>query len=125
MNIVAWILSGLLAAFFLFAGGSKLATPRGKLLENPRMGWAEDFTSPQIKVIAGLEVLAAIGLILPWALDIAPVLTPLAAVGLALMMLGALVVHGRRHELRQALPVNSVMLLIAVVVAVIRFGQLG
>lgn len=124
MNVLAWILSALLAIAFLGAGASKLVTPREKLLANPRMSWAGDFSDVQVKAIATLEVLASIGLILPWLLDVARVLTPLAAVGLALTMIGALVTHGRRGELKQAAPVNSLLLVIAVAVAVIRFSQL-
>jgi len=124
VNVLAWILSALLAIAFLGAGASKLVTPREKLLANPRMSWAGDFSDVQVKAIATLEVLASIGLILPWLLDVARVLTPLAAVGLALTMIGALVTHGRRGELKQAAPVNSLLLVIAVAVAVIRFSQL-
>jgi len=124
MNALAWILSGLLAVVFVGAGAAKLFTPRKKLLENPRMAWTNDFSETQIKAIAGLEVLAGVGLILPWLLDIARVLTPLAAVGLAILMIGALVTHGRRGELKQALPVNGVLVAIAVIVAVLRFSQL-
>ena len=124
MNVVAWILSGLLAVAFIAAGASKLATPRDKLLKNPRMGWANDFTDTQVKGIAALEVLAGIGIILPWLLDIAPVLTPLAAVGMAVVMIGAIATHGRRGELKEALPVNGALLTLAVIVAIIRFSQL-
>ena len=124
MNVLAWILSGLLAVAFIGAGGMKLATSREKLLENPRMGWVKDFSNPALKTIAALEVLGGIGLVLPWLLDIARVLTPLAAVGLALTMVGALVVHARRGELKEAAPANGVLLILAVAVAVIRFGQL-
>lgn len=124
MNVLAWILSGLLAFAFLGAGGMKLVTPHGKLLENPQMAWAGDFNSGQVKTIAGLEILGAIGVILPWLLDIARILTPLAALGLAATMVGALVVHGRRGELKQAVPINAFLFLLAAAVAVLRFSQL-
>jgi hypothetical protein len=68
-----------------------------------------------------LEVLAAVGLILPAALDIAPVLVPLAAVGLVLLMVGAIITHVRRHE-AQAIVVNLALLALAVLVAWGRFG---
>ena len=123
MDLVTWILSGLLAGAFLMAGGLKLATPRDTLLEDPRMAWAGDFTEGQVKAIAGLEVLGALGVVLPWLLDVAPVLTPLAATGLALTMLGAMVVHTRRGE-RLALVPNAVLLALAAAVAVLRFSQL-
>lgn len=124
MDVLTWVLSALLAVAFLGAGAAKLLTPHQQLLENPRMGWVADFTGTQVKAIAGLEVLGAVGVVLPWLLDIAPVLTPLAALGLALVMVGALVTHGRRGELAQAAPVNGVLLALGVAVAVLRFGQL-
>jgi uncharacterized membrane protein YphA (DoxX/SURF4 family) len=123
MDVLTWILSGLLAAAFLGAGALKLVTPRTKLLEDPKMAWAGDFTDGQVKAIAALEVLGAIGVVLPWLLDVAPVLTPLAATGLALTMVGAMVVHARRGE-TAALPPNAVLLGLAVAVAALRFSQL-
>lgn len=124
MNVLAWILSGLLAVAFIGAGSSKLFTTREKLLANPRMGWANDFSNAQVKTLAAAEVLGGIGVIVPWLLDIARFLTPLAATGLALTMIGALITHGRRGELKDALPVNTILLALAVAVAVIRFSQL-
>ncbi|EOD63683.1 DoxX family protein [Amycolatopsis vancoresmycina] len=121
MNVVLWIAAGLLAVLYLFAGGMKLATPREKLLENPNMGWAADFSEAAVKGIGAVEVLGALGLILPWALGIAPVLTPLAATGLAVVQVGAIVVHVRRKEAK-ALPMNVVLLLLAAFVAVGRFA---
>src|SRR4051812_50136283 len=84
----------------------KLATPREKLLENPNMGWTADFSAAAVKGIGAVEILGAIGLILPQALDIAPVLTPLAATGLAVVQGGAVIWHGRRKE-SKAPPVNG------------------
>lgn len=124
MNTLAWILSGLLAAVFIAAGGMKLSSGRTKLLENPKMGWVNDFSDTQVRAIGAVEVLGGIGVILPWLLDIARVLTPLAALGLALTMVGAIVVHARRGELKEALPVNGALLVLAGAVAVIRFSQL-
>ena len=85
------------------------------------MGWVEDFSPGAIKAIGALEVLAAIGLVLPAALDIVPVLVPLAAVGLVVLMVGAAITHVRRHE-PQMVVVNVVLLLLAVVVLWGRFG---
>jgi hypothetical protein len=121
MNLVLWILAGLLAAFFLLAGLTKLAKPKDRLLDSPNMGWAADFPPGLIKLIGALEVLAAIGLILPAALDTATVLVPLAAAGLVLLMAGAAVTHGRRKE-GQAVVINLVLLAIAAVLAWGRFG---
>jgi uncharacterized membrane protein YphA (DoxX/SURF4 family) len=121
MNMVLWVLAALLAAFFLVAGAGKLARPKEKLVATPNMGWAEDFSPGMLKTIGALEVLAAIGLILPAALDIVPVLVPLAALGLVLMMIGAAVTHARRKE-SQPVVMNVVLLLVAAVVAWGRFG---
>jgi hypothetical protein len=85
------------------------------------MGAIEDFSPRTIKVIGTLEVLAAVGLILPAALGIAPVLVPLAAVGLVLLMVGAIITHLRRNEI-QAIVVNLVLLAMAAIVAWGRFG---
>lgn len=121
MNIVLWVLAGITAAVYLGAGGMKLVTPREKLLENPNLGWVKDFSAGAVKLIALAELLGALGLILPRALDIAPVLTPIAAVGLAIVAAGAIVVHARRKE-PKAMPVNVVLLVLAAIVAVGRFA---
>lgn len=121
MTVVLWIAAGLLALLFLAAGGIKVITPKEKLGASPNMTWTEDFPPGVIKLIGALEVLAAIGLILPGLLGIAPVLVPLAAVGLMLMMIGAMITHGRRGE-RQPIVMNLVLLVLAGLVAVGRFG---
>src|SRR3954471_23781809 len=84
-NRALWIVQGLLAALFLFAGGMKLITPVAVLsLMSP-------FPGEFIRFIGICEVLGAFGLILPWALGIRRELTPLAAAGLAIIMIGATV----------------------------------
>jgi uncharacterized membrane protein YphA (DoxX/SURF4 family) len=119
MNLVLWIVAGVLALAFLASGGMKAFRPKEQLAAN--MGWVEDFSPAMVKTIGVLEILAAIGLILPAALDIAPIFVPLAALGLVLMMIGAIVVHTRRSE-RQPLPINVLLLLLAAFVAWGRFG---
>ena len=120
MNVVLWIIAGLLAVAFLAAGLMKLAQPKEKLAASG-MAWTEDFSAGAVKGIGALELLAAIGLILPAALDIVPILTPLAAAGLGIIMIGAAVVHGRRKE-NQMIGANLVLLVLAAVVAWGRFG---
>ena len=120
MNVALWIIAGLLAAVFALAGLMKLVQPKDKLAASG-MAWTEDFSAGAIKGIGALEVLGAIGLILPAALDIVPVLTPLAATGLAVTMLGAAIVHARRKETQLIVP-NIVLLVLAAVVAWGRFG---
>lgn len=120
MNIVLWIITSLLALLFVAAGAMKLAQPKEKLAASG-LAWTEDFSPGVVKLIGGLEVLAAIGLILPAVLDIVPVLVPLAAVGLIALMLGAAITHGRRKE-NQMIVANLILLILAAVVAWGRFG---
>ena len=98
MNLALWIVAGLLAVVYLLSGIGKLIVPKEKLATAPGAGWVEDFSAGSVKAIGALEVLAAVGLVLPAAIDIAPVLVPLAAVGLVLLMAGATITRIRRHE---------------------------
>ncbi|BCY13562.1 DoxX family protein [Actinoplanes sp. L3-i22] len=120
MNVVLWIIAGLLAAAFLAAGAMKALQPKTKLIESG-MGWAADLSDGQVKLIGVVEVLGAIGLVLPALLDIAPVLVPIAATGLVITMIGAVVVHVRRKENQAILP-SAVLLVLSAVVAWGRFG---
>jgi uncharacterized membrane protein YphA (DoxX/SURF4 family) len=120
VSVVLWVVAGLLAAAFLAAGVMKLTQPRERLAASG-LAWTEDFSAGQLRAIGALELAAAIGLVVPAAIDVAPVLVPLAALGLALMMIGAAVVHLRRSE-ASMLPVNAVFLGLAAVVAWGRFG---
>lgn len=118
MSIVIWVLQIVLAAAFLGAGVMKLVRPRPALV-SAGMAYAEDYSDGAVKGIGAIEVLGAIGLVLPAALGIAPILTPLAALGLALVMAAAVVVHVRRKEAYLPALVLGVL---ALVVAVLRFG---
>lgn len=97
MLIALWIVNAVLALAFLFAGSMKAIRPKVRLAE---MGltWTEDLSAAAVKAIGVVEVVAAIGLIAPIATGIASILTPLAAVGLVVTMIGAIVVHVRRKE---------------------------
>jgi uncharacterized membrane protein YphA (DoxX/SURF4 family) len=119
MNVVLWVLAGVLAVAFLAAGVTKLTQPKAKLAAT--MAWVEDFSPATVKAIGALEVLAAIGLILPAALDVVPVLVPLAAVGLVALMAGAAITHARRKEFPM-IAINLVLVVLAVVVVWGRFG---
>jgi uncharacterized membrane protein YphA (DoxX/SURF4 family) len=119
MNIVLWIIASVLALAFLGAGLTKILQPKEKL--SSTMAWTQDFSQPMIRLIGTLEVLAAIGLILPALLDIAPILVPLAATGLVLLMAGAAITHLRRKE-PQIMVANLVLLVLAAIVAWGRFG---
>ena len=118
MNTAVWIVQILLALAFGATGFMKITQPREKLQTN--MKWVEDFAPNTIKGIGTLELLAAIGLILPFLTGILPVLTPLAAVGLILVMIGAIYTHFCRGETPIAVA-NFVLLALAAFVVYGRF----
>jgi uncharacterized membrane protein YphA (DoxX/SURF4 family) len=115
MAIALWIVSGITALLFIFAGANKLA--RSKEALKPQMGWVDDFAGWQVRAIGALEVLGGIGIILPVLTGIAPILAPIAAVGLVIIQLGAAVVHARRKETQMIL-INLVLAALAAFVAV-------
>lgn len=120
MNTALWIIAGVVALAFLAGGVMKLAQPKDKLARSG-MGFVEDFSAGTVKMIGTLEILAGIGLILPAALEVVPVLVPLAALGVVLLMIGAIATHARRGE-RQPIVANVVFLALAGFVAWGRFG---
>jgi hypothetical protein len=97
----------------------KLLRTRDQL--SSTMGWVEDFSAGTIKMIGTLEILAAVGLVLPGLTGIAPVLTPLAASGLVLLMIGAATAHMRRREWGNLVPVA----LLGGMAAVVAWGRFG
>jgi uncharacterized membrane protein YphA (DoxX/SURF4 family) len=120
METAIWTAQVLLAAIFLATGLTKLTQPRAQMAAGP-MGWAADVSDVEFRAVGLLEVLGALGLVLPGALGIATLLTPLAAVGLALTMIGAIATHVRMGETdRLAVPI--VLLALTLFVAVERFG---
>ncbi len=121
MNIALWIIAGVLALAFVGAGITKLTSSKEALL--PKMPWVADVSEAQVKAIGAVELLGAIGLVLPPLVDVAPILAPLAAVGLALTMAGAVVVHLRRGDGAAAAVPALVLGGLSVFVAVMRFGS--
>jgi hypothetical protein len=121
MNLTLWIIAGLLAVAYLAGGTAKLVVRKEKWATFRGGGWADDFGAGTFKAIGALEVLAAVGLVLPAALDIAPVLVPLAATGLVLIMTGAATTRLRRRETK-AMMGDLVYLALAGFVAWGRFG---
>lgn len=117
MLIALWILNGLLALAFIGAGSMKVIRPRTALVASG-MAWADDFADPTVKLIGAVEVVGGIGLVLPLMTGIAPILTPIAATALALVMAAAVAVHIRRKE--SATP-SIVLGLLSAVSAVLGF----
>lgn len=122
MNVALWVVAVVCALISAGAALNKLVQPRDKLLAmGPNMAWVEDFTEGQLKAVGAAELLGAIGLVLPQATGIAEILTPIAAVGLILLQLGAIATHVRRHEL-QVLAINVPLVIGLTFVAIGRFG---
>lgn len=96
MLIAYWIVAGLLAVFYLYSGGIKLFRSKDAL--RPMMGWVDDMPFAAVRLIGLLEVLGAIGLILPPLTGILPGLALAAAIGLVVVQVGAGIVHLRRRE---------------------------
>ena len=121
MNVALWIAAGLLAAAFFAAGLMKITGKREQMVE--RMAWVNDFSQGQVKAIGLVEVLGALGLILPAVTGIAPVLVPLAATGLAIVAVLGSVMHLRRGDGAASIVPLVVLFLLAVFVAWGRFGS--
>jgi uncharacterized membrane protein YphA (DoxX/SURF4 family) len=122
MHVFLWIVQVLLAAAFGMAGVMKATQPKEKL--EPRMPWVQDFSPGTVRFIGIVELLGALGLILPAATGIVPVLTPIAAAGLAVVMVLAAATHIRRKE-PSGVAVNAVLFALAAIVAWGRFGPYG
>ena len=120
MNVTLWAVQGLLAFVYLAAGGLKVVRPREQLVASGRLDWMKDNSDAVVKAVGAVEILGALGLILPGLTGIAPILAPIAAVGLVVVQIGAIRVHLTRNE-RQPLPVNAILLLLAAFVAIGRF----
>jgi len=120
MNTALWIAQGLLALGFAVSGTMKLARRREELKEKGQ-AWVEDFSDSDVKLIGIAELLGATGLVLPPLVDIAPWLAPIAATGLATVMLLAARTHLRRKE-PEGVVVTLVLGAIAVFIMWGRFG---
>ena len=120
MNIALWVVQVLLAGMYGMAGSMKTFQP-DKVRTNPQMTWAHDKQDGYIRFVGISELLGALGLILPALTGILPWLTPLAAIGLALIqVLAIFTVHLPKKEY-QVIPVNVVLLVLAIVAAYGRF----
>lgn len=98
MHLTLWLATGLLAAVALGGGLIKTFVPKEKLAEHGGGGWTANVSAGFVRTLGVLEVLAAAGLILPAVLDVAPVLVPVTAGCWVLLMVGAMITHGRRGE---------------------------
>ncbi len=120
MNTLLWICQAVLAAVFAFSSISKGVMAKERLLATGQTGVAP-YPLGFIRFIATCELVGVVGLIVPQATGIAPVLTPLAAVGLGIIMIGAAATHARLREPRNV-TTNLVLLALCTVVAVGRLA---
>lgn len=120
MNIALWIVQALLGAMFTMAGIMKATQPKEKLAE--KMPWVNDYSATQVKLIGLSQILGGIGIILPWWTGIAPFLSVIAALGLALVMVFAAIYHLGKGEYKE-IGVNVFLLALAVFVAIGRFAS--
>lgn len=121
MNTALWIAQAMLAARFCGSAFAKGTWPYERFIASGQTG-VRGLPIPFIRFIAFSELLGALGLILPGATGKAPWLTPVAAAGLSLIMVGAAFVHTRLREPKNVL-VNVVVLFTCVFVIVGRAGM--
>ena len=115
LNIGLWAVQLLLALAYVMAGSMKLTQPMEGLAAMG-MGYATQLPELFVRFVGLMEVLGAIGLIAPAATRILPFLTPLAAAGLAFVQVSAIVLHAIRGETAMTLPINLVLLALALFV---------
>jgi uncharacterized membrane protein YphA (DoxX/SURF4 family) len=122
MNTLLWVFQGALAIVFAASGAMKSTLPKPRLIAIGQTG-VTPFPLPLIRFTAYCELLGAVGVILPWLTNTAAVLTPLAAAGFAVVMVGAVASHAHLREPRNT-AVTTLILLVAVTVSVARFAAL-
>jgi len=119
MNIAAWAVQGVLAAFYLAAGGMKSFATN---MAQKQLPWAKDRSKGFVRFVGAAEILGALGIVLPLLTGIIPWLTVPAALGLAVVQVLAIaMIHLPRKEYG-ALPLNVVLLALAVFAAVARWN---
>lgn len=106
LKLAYWIVAGLLALFYVYSGGLKVVRSREQL--RPMMAWVDSTPMGAVRAIGALELLGALGLVLPPLTGIAPWLALVAAIGFVVLQIGATWLHLRRGERQVAL--NGVLL---------------
>jgi DoxX-like protein len=118
-NVGLWVAQGLLVAVFGFSAAVKGTQPKQRVLQMGMTG-VVNIPIPLMRFTALCEVFGVIGLVLPYATGIAPILTPAAAIGLGMIMIAAAVIHLRLHEPWTA-GGNVILLALCVLVAIGRW----
>lgn len=112
-NIILWIAQVALGALFIMAGTMKSFTPIAEL--GAKMSWVSNFSDPMVRFVGISELAGGLGLILPTLLRIQPKLTPIAAIGLLVIMLMAMAYHLNHGE--EGALFNTVLGLVAAFIA--------
>ncbi len=112
-NIALWIIQVLLALMFLFSGVMKFVMPIEVMTKQVPL------PGPFLHFIGVAEVLGGIGLVVPWLTHIRPALTPLAAAGLTIIMIGATVVSAMYVSVPQAV----LPLVVGILTAIVAYGR--
>jgi uncharacterized membrane protein YphA (DoxX/SURF4 family) len=118
MNTIIWIVQCITALMFAMAAITKLTQPKEKLAKS--LPWTNDFSLPMVRFIGTSELLGAIGLIVPLAANVLPVLTPIAATGLALIMILASVYHFPKKQYKEVM-FNAALFILSAIIAYARF----
>ncbi|GAB3702951.1 DoxX family protein [Spirosoma flavus] len=120
MNIILWLVQGFLAIVFGYSGWMKSTRLAPELVSIGQTG-VEHLSTPLIRFIGIAELLGTLGLILPWATQILPVLTPVSAICLGIIMIPAGIIHYQRNEIR-SVGLNVVVFLLCLFVG---YGRLA
>ncbi|MEQ4206776.1 DoxX family protein [Actinopolymorpha sp. B17G11] len=121
MNTILWIAAGLLSLVALTGGFAKTFIPKERLARQEGGAWTRGASPAFVKTLGVLELLAAVGLILPALVDVAPVMVPVTAVCWVALMIGAMITHARLGQFKLVM-LNVVYVVLAVFIAVGRFG---
>jgi len=118
MNTIIWVVQCLSATIFSIAGLLKLVTPK-EILEE-KIGWVKDYPDSTVRIIGLSEFIGALGLVVPMALDVFPILTPIAAVYLIIIMQLGTRAHLLRKEYKK-IRVDFLFFVLALFIAIERF----
>jgi uncharacterized membrane protein len=122
MNVILWVVQAVLAVMFAISGLMKAIRPKAKLID--KYPWMLSFSQATVRFIGVMELLGAIGLIVPAASKVAPILTPIAGTSLAVMMILAATLHIRRREL-SGVAFTATLFVLTALLALARFGSYG
>jgi uncharacterized membrane protein YphA (DoxX/SURF4 family) len=122
MNTLLWTIQGFLAIVFVYSGMMKSSQKREKLVNIGQTGVA-NLSYPIIRLIGGAEILGAIGITIPWATGILPLLTPVSAIGFAIIMVLAIPIHYRRAEYK-SVAFNGLLLMLSIFIAYMRYVEM-